>query len=98
MKVRKHFRTDVSIIDYIFCDISSNPIIDKDTYFKYCVSNRLDMLNKQYNSKLDKLLSFVILRWDYNDLPVASISKIIYSLSRVTNTLSKGLLYIIENK
>ena len=87
MNIRKHFRTTTSTIEYI--------IGDKEKYLKYCVNQRLNLLSKQYDEKLDKILSFIILRCDYDNMPVKTISRIILSLSKVTNALSKGFVSLL---
>lgn len=95
MRIRKHFRTTTSTIDYIISDFSMNRIGDKDKYLKFCINKRIDLLNKQYDDKLDKILTFIILKCDYDNMPVTSISKIIMSLSKVTNALSKGFVSLL---
>lgn len=97
MKPRKHFRTSVSTIDYIIMDFSMNRISNKDVYLKFCVNERLQLLSDQYDRKLDKILTFIITRCNYDNLPIESISKCILSLSRVTNALSKGFVSLITN-
>lgn len=96
MKVRKHFRTSVATIDYIISDFGFNRIVNKDIYFRFCVNKRMHQLNEQYDQKLDKILDFLITHCDYDDLPLDCLSKIILSLSRVTNALSKGFISIIS--
>lgn len=95
MRIRKHFRTSSATINYIISDFSLNRISDKNTYFKFCVNNKLNNLNERYDSKLDKLLSFVIMNCDYDNLPLKSISCMIASLSKVTTALTKGILSLI---
>lgn len=95
MKIRKHFRTTTSTIDYIISDFSLNRIGDKDRYLKYCVDNRIKLLHNQYDEKLDKILSFIILRCDYDNMPIESISRIVLSISKITNVLSKGFISLI---
>ena len=96
MKVKKHFRTSKATIDYIISDFSFNRISNKDLYFKYCVTNRMTQLSDNYNSKVDKILNFIIRNCNYDNMPVHLLSKIILSLSKITNALSKGLLSIID--
>ena len=97
MKVRKHFRTSIPTIDYIIMDFSMNRISNKEVYLRYCVNNRLNMLNKQYDEKLDKILTFIISRCSYDNMPIDIISKCIMSLSKVTNALSKGFISLLSN-
>jgi len=96
MRVRKHFRTSYATIDYIISDFSLNRIGDKDKYFRFCVNKRMITLNEQYDDKLDKILTFIIKHCDYDDMPIHCLSKIILSLSKVTNALSKGFMFIIS--
>lgn len=96
MKVRKHFRTSSATIDYIIADFSLNRITNKDTYFMMCVNDRINKLSKEYNDRLDRILNFIILHFSYNDLPIECISKLILSLSKVTNAISKGILSLIK--
>lgn len=98
MKVRKHFRTSRATIDYIISDFSFNRISNKDLYFKHCVTNRMAQLNDNYNEKVDKILNFIIRNCRYDNMPIHLLSKIILSLSKVTNALSKGFLYLIDSK
>ena len=97
MKIRKHFRTSIPTIDYIIMDFSMNRISNKEVYLRYCVNHRLNMLNKQYDEKLDKILTFIISRCSYDNMPIDIISKCIMSLSKVTNALSKGFISLLSN-
>lgn len=97
MRVRKHFRTSVATIDYIISDFSYNRISNREVYFKYSVNKRLHKLNEDYDTKLDGILSWLITHCDYDNMPIQAISKIIMSLSHVTNVLSKGLISVISN-
>lgn len=97
MRVRKHFRTSVATIDYIISDFSYNRICNRDVYFRYCVNKRMHKLNEDYDSKLDEILTWLITHCDYDNMPIQILSKIIMSLSHVTNVLSKGLVSIISN-
>lgn len=96
MRVKRHFRTSCSTIDYIITDLSFNRISDKDIYFKYCVNNRMHKLNENYDKKIDKILSFLILHCHYDNMPIRSLTRIVVSLSKITTALSKGLLTLIN--
>ncbi len=96
MRVKRHFRTSKSTIDYILADFSLNRISNKDTYFMICVNDRLNKLNGEYNRKIDMILNFIIKRCDFTNLPVESIARVMYSISKVTNALSKGILSLIK--
>lgn len=96
MKLRKHFRTSISVIELIESDFSYSRISNKDVYFKYCVNKRIQLLSERYDRKIDKILSFIILHCNYDDLPIQSLSKVILSLSKVTNILTKGFFSIIK--
>ena len=96
MKLRKHLRTQSATIDYIIADFSFGNIGDKDIYFRYCVENRMKLLNEQYDYKLDKILSYIIKYSSFDNLPLESISKIILSLTKVTNVLMKGFNTLIS--
>ena len=96
MRVRKHFRTSTATIDYIISDFSLNRISNKEIYFKYCVNRRMHKLSEDYDTKLDKILSFIIKHCDYDDMPIHCLSRIIMSLSHVTNALSKGFITLIS--
>lgn len=95
MKIRKHFRTSTSTIDYIISDFSFNRISNKDVYFRYCVNKRIEKLNNEYNKKLDNILTFLIVNCNYDNLPLECLSRIIMSLTKVTNVLSKGFISLI---
>lgn len=96
MKLRKHFRTSESTVDYIISDFSLNRIVDKDVYFRYCVSIRINKLSKRYDNKIDKILKFILYNCQFDNYPITSISKIILSLSKVTNVLTKGFISLID--
>lgn len=96
MKVHKHFRTSYATIDYIISDFSLNRIGDKEKYLRFCVNKRMIALNEEYDNKLDRILTFIIKHCDYDDMPIQCLSKIILSLSKVTNALSKGFMSIIS--
>lgn len=96
MKLRKHFRTSESIIDLIVSDFSYSRISDKDIYFRYCVDKRIQLLSEKYDAKIDKLLTFIIMNCSYDNLPLHSLAKIIMSLSKVTNILSKGFISLMS--
>ena len=96
MRIRRHFRTSSATIDYIIADFSLNRISNKDTYFLMCVNERIKKLSDEYNNRLDRILNFIITHFSYTDMPLECISKIIFSLSKVTNALSKGILSIIK--
>ena len=95
MNIRKHFRTSSSTINYIISDFDLNRITDKNMYFKFCVNNRLDKLNESYDNKLDRMMTFIIKHYSYDNLPIIGVSKIIMSLSKITNALTKGLISLI---
>lgn len=97
MRVRKHFRTSIVTIDYIISDFSFNRISNKEVYLKYCVNKRIQKLNEDYDKKLDKILNFIILHCDYDNMPMNALSKVILSLSHVTNVLSKGFIALIDD-
>lgn len=96
MRVRKHFRTSQATIDYIVADFSLNKISNKETYIMLCANERLNRLSEEYNNRLDKLLDFIIMRCNFADMPVKVIAKMMYSLTKVTNAITKGLLYLIK--
>lgn len=97
MRVRKHFRTSIVTIDYIISDFSFNRISNKEVYLKYCVNKRIQKLSEDYDKKLDKILNFIILHCDYDNMPMNALSKVILSLSHVTNVLSKGFIALIDD-
>lgn len=96
MKLRKHFRTSESVIDLIVSDFSYSRISDKEIYFRYCVDKRIQLLSERYDNKIDKILSFIILNCSCDNLPLQSLAKIIMSLSKVTNILSKGFISLLS--
>ena len=96
MRVRKHFRTSQATIDYIVADFSLNRISNKETYILLCANERINRLSEEYNNKLDKLLDFIITRCNFADMPVKVIAKMMYSLTKVTNAITKGLLSLIK--
>ena len=95
MKVKK-FRTSSATIDYIIADFTLNRISNREMCFMKCVGDRITRLSDEYNAMVDKVLNFIILHCDYSNLPIEIISRIIYSLSKVTNAVTKGILSIIK--
>ncbi len=95
MKIRKHFRLSNATIDYIITEFSFNRISNKDIYFEYCVNKRIQQLNSNYDAKIDRILSLIILNCDYDDMPLNCLAKITLSLSKVTTAISKGLINLI---
>lgn len=96
MRFRRHFRTSSATIDYIIADFTHNRITNRETYLTTCMLGRLKTLNDEYNAKIDKFLNYIIINFDYNDLPVACITRMLFSLSKITNALSKGILTLIK--
>lgn len=96
MRVRKHFRTSSATIDYIIADFSLNRITNRETYFMLCVNDRLNKLNLEYSDRIDKILNFIILKCNFADYPVKSIAKMMYSLSKITTALTKGIMSLIS--
>lgn len=96
MRVRKHFRVSSADIDYIIADFSLNRISNKDVYLMLCINERFKRLNREFNEKVDKILDFIILKCDFSNYPVKCISRMMYSLSKITNALTKGILTLIK--
>lgn len=96
IEVKDYFKTSDATVDYIIADLTLNKISNKEIYFYKCVNDRVEKLNNEYNNKVEKLLNFIIFHCNYSDLPLHTISKIIYSLSKVTNAITKGILSIIK--
>ena len=96
MKVEDYFKTSEATTDYIIADLTLNRISNKEICFYKCVSDRIEKLNNEYNNKVERLLNFIILNCNYSNLPIQLISKVIYSLSKVTNAVTKGILSIIK--
>lgn len=95
MKIRKHFRTNPATIDLLIVDFGMNKISNKDKYLRECIENRIEMLNKRYDRKIDKIITFIIKYFNPEDLPLETISRLIYSISKVVNSLTKGISYLI---
>ena len=95
MKLRKHFRTHSATIDLLILDFSMNKISNKDKYLRECIERRIEMLNNRYDKKVDKIITFIIKYFNTDDLPIETISRLIYSLSKVVNSLTKGISYLI---
>ena len=96
MRIRKHFRTSSSTIDLLVLDMVSNRIVNREVFFNYCVNDRLNKLNDQYDKKLDKFVTYVILNYNYYDLPLDCVSRMIMSITKVTNALTKGIISILK--
>ena len=96
MNINKHYRTSTQTIQDILLDIGLNPIYDKDSFFIDKVQERIDKLNKQYDTKLDKILNIIILNYSFENLPVETLSRIMMSTNKIITTMSKGLLSLLE--
>ena len=96
MNINKHYRTSTQTIQDILLDIGLNPIYDKDSFFIDKVQERIDKLNKQYDTKLDKILNIIILNYSFENLPVETLSRIMMSTNKIKTTMSKGLLSLLE--
>lgn len=94
--IRKHFRTDSITINYIVADLNHN--INKNDYLDKCVAQRIAKLNKEYDNKLDKIITFMILKCNFDNLPITLIGKLSSSLAKVVSILNKGFLSIMEDK
>lgn len=97
MKIRKHFRTNTSTIDYIIADLNLNKI-NKQDYLENCIAEKVDKVNKRYDRELDRITTFIILRCNCEDLPLEALSQITMSLTKVMNILNRGFLTIIGDK
>ena len=94
--IADYFKTDEAVTDYIITDLTLNTITNREMFFYKCVANRVEKLNNEYNDRVEKLLNFIILHCEYSNLPIKLISKVIYSLSKITSAISKGILSIIK--
>lgn len=97
MKIRKHFRTDTAIVNYIIADLNHNKI-NKEAYLDRCVAQRISKINEQYDRKLDKIITFIILKCDFDNLPIQTITRLTLSLTKVMNVINKGFLSMIGDK
>ena len=96
IEVEDYFITSEATTDYIIADLTLNRISNREMYFYKCVNERVDKLNNEYNLRVEKLLNYIILHCEYSNLPLHTISRLIYSLSKVTNAITKGILSIIK--
>lgn len=96
MNINKHYRTSTQTIQDILLDIGLNPIYDKDSFFIDKVQERIEKLNKQYDTKLDKILNIIILNYSFENLPVDTLSRIMMATNKIITTMSKGLLSLLE--
>ena len=88
---------DLATIDFIISDFNLNRI-NKDLYLDLCIAERMDTLGKQYDAQLDKIMTFIILRYDFDNLPITYITKMTKSLTKVANAINKGFLSMIGDK
>lgn len=91
-RFRKIFRTSSSTIDYIITDLTLNKINNKDVFFTNCVNNKLCNLEEDYNNRADRILNYIICHCDFNHMPIKLITKMLNSISKVTNAMTKGLV------
>ena len=96
MNINKHYRTSTQTIQDILLDIGLNPIYDKNSFFIDKVQERIEKLNKQYDTKLDKILNIIILNYSFENLPVGTLARIMMSTNKIITTMSKGLLSLLE--
>lgn len=96
MNINKHYRTSTQTIQDILLDIGLNPIYDKDSFFIDKVQERIEKLNKQYDTKLDKILNIIILNYSFENLPVDTLARIMMSTNKIITTMSEGLLSLLE--
>ena len=96
MNINKHYRTSTQTIQDILLDIGLNPIYDRDSFFIDKVQERIEKLNKQYDTKLDKILNIIILNYSFENLPVDTLARIMMSTNKIITTMSKGLLSLLE--
>lgn len=96
MNINKHYRTSTQTIQDILLDIGLNPIYDNDSFFIDKVQERIEKLNKQYDTKLDKILNIIILNYSFENLPVDTLARIMMSTNKIITTMSKGLLSLLE--
>ena len=96
MNINKHYRTSTQTIQDILLDIGLNPIYDKNSFFIDKVQERIEKLNKQYDTKLDKILNIIILNYSFENLPVDTLARIMMSTNKIITTMSKGLLSLLE--
>lgn len=96
MQIRKLYRMSPKTINSLILDFTSNRIYDKKQCLIECVHERIDKLNSEYERYINMYLDFIILKCQFNDLPITAISKMIASISKVTTAISKGILYIID--
>lgn len=96
MNINKHYRTSTQTIQDILLDIGLTPIYDKDSFFIDKVQERIEKLNKQYDTKLDKILNIIILNYSFENLPVDTLARIMMSTNKIITTMSKGLLSLLE--
>lgn len=96
INVKDYFITSDATVDYIIADLTLNRITNREMYFYKCVDDRVNKLSLEYNSRVEKLLDYIILHCEYSNLPLETLSKLIYSLSKITNAVTKGILSIIK--
>ena len=96
MKIRKHFRVSSATIDLLSLDLVSNRIVNKEVFFNYCVNERLEKLNNLYDEKIDLITSYIIRNYNHDNLPLEALSRIVFSVTKITSVLTKGLISIIS--
>lgn len=92
----KKFNMSCATLKYIDADFSRNIMSNKEAYLLECANNRINEVNNEYNQRVDNILNYIILRYDYRNMPLDIIAKILRSVSKVTNTMLKGILSIIR--
>lgn len=97
-RFRKLFRTNSATIEYIITDLTLNKIHNKDVFFTNCVNNKICSLEEDYNNKVNNILNYVIGHCDFNHMPVNLISRLLKSISKITNALTKGVVSLLTDK
>lgn len=97
MRIKRHFRTDPAIVDYIIADLNLNKINKEECLLK-CMTERINLVSKIYDEKLDKVITFMIVKCNFDNMPINIIGRIMKSLTKVMGVINKGFLSIIGDK
>ena len=89
------YDVEKATLDYLVADLSLNKMNKKEC-LDHCVAERVNMLSDSYNSKIDKILTFMILKCNFEDLPVKQIIQITSSMNKIVNILNKGFLQFLD--
>lgn len=91
--VRTEFRLDDSFTKLIYAE--SIKIETKSDILQKQIEKRINLISKDYDTKVNKLLDRLIVNNDLEKYSVENLNKLVTSVMRVTKSLSSSLTSIV---